>query len=169
MLTHPHPHPHPHTHTHLLHSQTLFDAHTRTMTQARTLGDSNTFQNMVSLLGENKTFAMEMQKNSATLLAFAKRKRQISFYRIRTEGEEVDSVLGSCPGSVSLRGIAMDKALACHTGSRGSNSDMTKVYSAPILSGTPPCSLSLTMPVVTCLSVNTCHMGGKKRGKMVKS
>ena len=64
----------------------------------------------------------------------------------------------------------MDKALACHTGSRGSNPDMTKVESAPILSGTSAmCTFSLTMPVVKCFSVNTCHREGKKRGIMVKS
>ena len=33
----------------------------------------------------------------------------------------------------------------------------------------PSCALSLTMPVVMCPSVNTCHGGGKKRGIMVKS
>ena len=56
---------------------------------------------------------------------------------------------------------AMDKALACHTGGWGSNPDMTKVYS--ILSGTPAmCTLSHTMPVVTCSSLYTCHGGGKK-------
>ena len=62
----------------------------------------------------------------------------------------------------------MDKALACHTGGQGSNPDMTKVYSAPILLGYPQCALSFTMPVVTCSSVNTCHGGGKKRGIIVK-
>ena len=61
------------------------------------------------------------------------------------------------------------KALACHTVGQDSNPDTTKVYSAPILSGTPAmCTLSLTMPVVTCSSVNTCHGGGRKRGILVK-
>ena len=50
---------------------------------------------------------------------------------------------------------AMNKALACHAGGQGSNPDTTKV---PILSGTPAmCTLSLTMPIITCSSVNTCH------------
>ena len=40
---------------------------------------------------------------------------------------------------------AMDKALACHTGCQGSNLDTTKFYSAPILSGTPACALSLSL------------------------
>ena len=63
----------------------------------------------------------------------------------------------------------MDKALACHAGSQALNQDMTKDFSAPILSGTPAmCTLSPTMPVVTCSSVNTCHGGGKKNGIMVK-
>ena len=48
------------------------------------------------------------------------------------------------------------------TGSRGSNLDTTKVYSAPIVSATP------TMPVATSFSVNTCHTRGKKRGLVVK-
>ena len=64
----------------------------------------------------------------------------------------------------------MDKALACQAGGRGSNPDTTKEFSAPILSGTPAmCTLSLTMPVVTCSSMNTCHGVGKKernRGKI---
>ena len=38
----------------------------------------------------------------------------------------------------------MDKALACHTGGLGSNPDTTKDFSAPILSCTPPCALSLS-------------------------
>ena len=64
---------------------------------------------------------------------------------------------------------AMDKALAWRTDGWGSNSDTTKVYSAPILLDTPTMwTLSLTMPVVMCCSVNTCHGGGKKRGIMVK-
>ena len=64
----------------------------------------------------------------------------------------------------------MDKALACHTGGWGWNLDKTKVYSAPILSGTPViCTLSLTMPAATCSSVNTCQGEVKKRGIMVKS
>ena len=38
---------------------------------------------------------------------------------------------------------AMDNALTCHTGHRGWNTDMTKDFSAPILSGTPAiCTLS---------------------------
>ena len=42
----------------------------------------------------------------------------------------------------------------------GSNPDTTKDLSAPILSGTPAmCTLSLTMPVITCSSMNTCHGG----------
>ena len=52
---------------------------------------------------------------------------------------------------------AMDKAVACHAGGRGSNPGTTKVYSAPILSGPPAmCALSLTMPVITCSSMNIC-------------
>ena len=40
-------------------------------------------------------------------------------------------------------GSTRDKALACHAGSWGSNPDTTKVYSAPILSGTHAmCTLS---------------------------
>ena len=63
----------------------------------------------------------------------------------------------------------MDKALACHTGGRGLNLDMTKVYSASILSGTPAmCNLSLTMPIVTCSILNIRFGGGKKRQIMVK-
>ena len=31
----------------------------------------------------------------------------------------------------------MDKAFSCHTGGRGSNQDMTKDFSVPILLGTP--------------------------------
>ena len=56
----------------------------------------------------------------------------------------------------------MDKALACHAGGQGSNPDTIKGFSVPILSGTPAmCSLSLTMPVIMCFSVNTCYAGGK--------
>ena len=56
----------------------------------------------------------------------------------------------------------MDKALACAAGNWGSYSDNTKDSSAPILSDTPSmCTLSLTMPVVTWSSVNTCLVGGK--------
>ena len=52
---------------------------------------------------------------------------------------------------------AMDKALACHTGSRGLKPNMTKVYGAAILSGTPTmCTLSLTILIVKCSSMNTC-------------
>ena len=59
---------------------------------------------------------------------------------------------------------AMDKALALYTGGWGSNQDTTKVYSTPILPGNPAtCTLSLTMPILTCSSANTCHRGGKKR------
>ena len=47
---------------------------------------------------------------------------------------------------------AMDKALPWHTGGRGSNSDTTKVYSAPTLSGTHAmCTLSLSH------THNACH------------
>ena len=61
----------------------------------------------------------------------------------------------------------MDKALTWHTGIQGSNPDTSKVYRAPILLGTPAmCTLSLTMPVITCSSMNTCHRGGKKTGMM---
>ena len=50
---------------------------------------------------------------------------------------------------------AMDEALACHA---GLNPDMTKDFSAPILLGNPAmCTLTLTMLVVTCSSLNTCH------------
>ena len=50
---------------------------------------------------------------------------------------------------------AMDKALGWHTGFRGSNPHTTRVYSAPILSGTPAmCTLSHTMPVITSSSMN---------------
>ena len=66
----------------------------------------------------------------------------------------------------------MDKALAWHTGGQCSNLDTTKFNSAPIHSGTlAMCTLSVyvTMTVVMCSSVNTCHKGGKKRGNMVKS
>ena len=62
---------------------------------------------------------------------------------------------------------AIDKALAWHTGGQGSNPDMTKVYSAPILTGTP--AITPAMPVVMCSSMNTWHGAGKKRGIMVKS
>ena len=56
------------------------------------------------------------------------------------------SVITALPEGYS----AIDKALACHTGSRGSNPEMTKVYSAPILFGTPAmCTLSI--------SHNACH------------
>ena len=60
----------------------------------------------------------------------------------------------------------MDKALACHTGGWGSNLDMTKVYSAPILLGPP---------AMGTLSHNACRhelqheyllQGGKKRGNI---
>ena len=54
------------------------------------------------------------------------------------------------------RHSAIDKALGWRTGSRGLNSNKTKVYSAPILLGTPA-------------RVNNFHGGGKKRGIMVKS
>ena len=61
-----------------------------------------------------------------------------------------------------------DKALAGHAGSWGSNPDMLKVYSAPIQSGTPTMrTLSLTMPVVMCSSVNACHGVGENRGIMI--
>ena len=61
---------------------------------------------------------------------------------------------------------AMDKALACHAGSQCSNPDMTKVYGAPILSGT----LSLSQCMLShALEKITYHGGGKKRGIMVKS
>ena len=62
----------------------------------------------------------------------------------------------------------MDKAFTCHTGSWGSIPDTTKVYCAPILSGTP---------TMCTLSHNACRnvlqreylaRGGKKRGIMVK-
>ena len=60
---------------------------------------------------------------------------------------------------------AMDKALACHAGGQGSNLDITKDFSAPILLGTHAiCTLSHTIPVVTCSSINTWH-GGVKREK----
>ena len=63
----------------------------------------------------------------------------------------------------------MAKALAWHTGGPSSNPDMTKVYGAPILLGAPAmCTLSLTLPVVLCSNVNTCHGGGKKRVIMGK-
>ena len=63
----------------------------------------------------------------------------------------------------------MDEALAWHTGGRGSNPDTTKVYSAPILSGTPAIStLSHAMIVVMCSNMNTSHGGIKKRGIRVK-
>ena len=54
----------------------------------------------------------------------------------------------------------MDKALACIAGGPGLNPDMTKGFSAPILTGTPPQALSLSlflkMHVVMCSRVN-CH------------
>ena len=70
----------------------------------------------------------------------------------------------------------MDNALACHAGGRGSNPDKTKNFSVsekfknvlpstrvPVMG-----TLSLTMPVVACFSMNTCHGGGKRRGIMEK-
>ena len=64
----------------------------------------------------------------------------------------------------------MNKALTWHIGSWGSNPDTTKVYSAPILLGTPPHALthSLTMPVVMCSSVNTSYRRDKKEVIVVK-
>ena len=62
----------------------------------------------------------------------------------------------------------MDKALTWQVGSQGSNLDTAKKFRVPILSGALLRALSLTMPVVTFSSVNTCHVGGKKRGIMVK-
>ena len=59
---------------------------------------------------------------------------------------------------------AMDKALARHAGDRSTNPIMTKDFSAPNHSSTPPRALSL----VTCPSVNI-HRGGKKREIVVKS
>ena len=56
----------------------------------------------------------------------------------------------------SPRGITpLLKHLPAMHGSQGSNPDVTKVYSAPILSGTPPHALSLTMPEVMRSRVNT--------------
>ena len=65
----------------------------------------------------------------------------------------------------------MEKALAWHTGSQGSNLDTTKVYSAPILSGSPAmCSLSLSHNACRhVLHREYLSEGGKKRGVMVKS
>ena len=60
---------------------------------------------------------------------------------------------------------ATDKALAWHTGSQGSNPDIQTWPKCFY----PLCTLSLTMPVVTCSSVYTCHGGGKKRAAMIKS
>ena len=47
------------------------------------------------------------------------------------------------------------------------NPETFKDFSAPILSGTLPCAvtLSLTIPVVTCTSVNTCQ-GEVKREEL---
>ena len=46
---------------------------------------------------------------------------------------------------------------------------MTKDFSGPILLGTlATCIFSLTMPVVMCSNMNTCHEGDKKRGVAVK-
>ena len=62
----------------------------------------------------------------------------------------------------------MDKALACYPGSQGLNPDTIEDFSAPILSSTPAtCTLSLTIQVVMCSSLNTCNR--EKRGIMVKS
>ena len=68
----------------------------------------------------------------------------------------------------------MDKALGCHAGDLGLNPDITKVYSAPILSGTPSlCALSLslthTMLGIMCSGMNICHREGEKRRIIVKS
>ena len=51
----------------------------------------------------------------------------------------------------------MDEALASHAGGQGLNPNTTKVYSAPILSGTPPHAHYLTMPVITYSGMGTCH------------
>ena len=58
-------------------------------------------------------------------------------------------VLYSLPKGYST----MDKALPCHAGGRGSNLDMTKDFSAPILLGPPAmCSLSLSLSHTQYLS-----------------
>ena len=65
---------------------------------------------------------------------------------------------------------AIDKAIACHTSSWGSNQDKTKDFSSPTpLRYTHHIhSLSHTMPVIMWFSVNTRH-GEVKRGIIVKS
>ena len=65
---------------------------------------------------------------------------------------------------------AMDKALACHPSASVLNLVQSKDFSARFLSATPATyTLSHTMPFATCSSMNTCQLGGKKRGIMVKS
>ena len=58
----------------------------------------------------------------------------------------------------------MDKAFACWAGGGDQTRIRPKIFSAPILTGTLQHALSLTIPVILCSSVNTCHRGGKKRG-----
>ena len=65
----------------------------------------------------------------------------------------------------------MDKALTCHAGGQGSNRGQDQEFfwfrnfKTVLLSSRVPCnvnSLSITMPVVTCSSMNTCHRRGKR-------
>ena len=53
----------------------------------------------------------------------------------------------------------MDKALPAGQLAGGSN-PVTTIYLSTLI---------LTIPIVTCSSMNTCHMGGEKRGIIVKS
>ena len=65
-------------------------------------------------------------------------------------------------GRIAEGHCTMDKALACYAGSQGSNRIIPKILVLQLSQVPPPCALSLTMPVVTCSSVNTCHVQGKK-------
>ena len=58
---------------------------------------------------------------------------------------------------------AMDKAVTCQAGGRGSNPDTSKDFKPSWVPATH--SLSLTMPVITCSSVNTCQ-GKVKREEL---
>ena len=60
----------------------------------------------------------------------------------------------------------MDLVLACHASGGGSNPDMPKDFSAPILSGTPLCALSLSQSLLSHASARLLVMGEGKREEL---
>ena len=70
---------------------------------------------------------------------------------------------GKCP-----RGIAQWINHSPAARAAGVQTWTCQVFSASILLGTPSCALSLTMPVVMCSSMNTCHGRGKKERNLGK-